>query len=81
MLGLGEKDEEVIAVLQDLRLALCDFLSIGQYLAPSQKHYPVKEYVHPDKFEYFKAKAKEFGFLHTESSPYVRSSYLAGEYL
>jgi len=81
MLGLGEKDEEIVSVLQDLRSVFCDFLSIGQYLAPSKKHYPVKEYVSPVKFEYFKNKAKELGFLHVESAPYVRSSYLAGEYL
>ena len=81
MLGLGESQEDVVSVMQNLREVACDFLSIGQYLAPSQKHYPVKEYVCPQRFEYFKAKAIELGFLHVESSPYVRSSYLAGEYL
>lgn len=81
MLGLGEREEEVISVLKDLRLVFCDFLSIGQYLAPSQRHYPVKEYVQPEKFKFFKDQARQQGFLHVESDPYVRSSYLAGEYL
>lgn len=81
MLGLGEKEEEVISVMEDLRLVNCDFLSIGQYLAPSQKHYPVKEYVAPEKFDYYKEKGRRLGFLHIESSPYVRSSYMASDYL
>jgi len=81
MLGLGEKKEEVIQVLRDLRRAGCDFLSIGQYLAPSRKHYPVKEYVRPEEFREYRTKALEAGFLHVESSPYVRSSYQAEEYL
>ena len=81
MLGLGEKKEEVISVMEDLRSVDCDFLSIGQYLAPSQKHYPVKEYIAPEQFDYFKEKGKRLGFLHIQSSPYVRSSYMAAEYL
>jgi lipoic acid synthetase len=81
MLGLGEKEKEVLDVLLDLRKVNCDFLSIGQYLAPSKNHFPVKEYVHPDKFIYYKAKALEFGFLYVASGPYVRSSYLASDYL
>lgn len=81
MLGLGEKEAEVLAVMRDLRLAECDFLSIGQYLAPSSRHYPVQEYISPEIFSFYKEKAEELGFLHVESAPYVRSSYSAGEYL
>ena len=81
MLGLGEKQEEVLAVMNDLRSAECDLLSIGQYLAPSQKHYPVKNYITLAQFKDYKEKAKQLGFLHIESGPYVRSSYLAAEYL
>jgi lipoic acid synthetase len=81
MLGLGEKTEEVLAVMNDLRSVGCDLLSIGQYLAPSQKHYPVKDYISLSTFEDYKEKAKALGFLHVESGPYVRSSYLAAEYL
>jgi len=81
MLGLGEKGEEVYSTMKDLRSTGCDFLSIGQYLAPSRRHYPVKEYVPLEKFDYYKKKGKELGFLHIESGPYVRSSYMAGEYL
>ncbi|MDD5129481.1 MAG: lipoyl synthase [Candidatus Omnitrophica bacterium] len=81
MLGLGEEPGEVLNVMDDLRSAGCDLLSIGQYLAPSQKHYPVKEYVSPDVFDDYKEKARRLGFLHIESGPYVRSSYLAGDYL
>jgi lipoic acid synthetase len=81
MLGLGEKEKEVLDVLLDLRKVNCDFLSIGQYLAPSKNHFPVKEYIAADKFIYYKAKALEFGFLYVASGPYVRSSYLASDYL
>lgn len=80
MLGLGESEDEVFSVCEDLRRVNCDFLSIGQYLAPSKKHMPVEEYIFPEKFEYYKEKAKKFGFLHIESDSYVRSSYLASEY-
>ena len=81
MLGMGEREDEVIQVIIDLRLAGCDFLSIGQYLAPSLGHYPVKEHVLPEKFANYKEKGMKFGFLHIESGPYVRSSYMAGIYL
>ncbi|MCX5665720.1 MAG: lipoyl synthase [Candidatus Omnitrophica bacterium] len=80
MLGLGEKEAEVITVMADLRAARCDFLSIGQYLAPSKLHYPVKEYVAPEQFAYYKEKGLSMGFSHIESGPYVRSSYMASEY-
>ena len=81
MLGLGETRREVVTAMQDLRLAGCDFLSLGQYLAPSRQHYPVKEYVTIEQFAEYKRMALGVGFLHVESGPYVRSSYLAGEYL
>ena len=80
MLGMGELEEEVLLVLSDLRSAGCSYLSIGQYLAPSRRHYPVQEYVHPELFESLKIQALELGFSHVESGPYVRSSYHAGEY-
>ena len=81
MLGMGEREDEVISVMKDLRSAGCDFLSIGQYLAPSKRHYQVKEYISPEQFELYKTEGLAIGFTHIESSPYVRSSYNAGQYL
>jgi lipoic acid synthetase len=81
MLGLGESQEEVLLVMNDLRSVECDFLSIGQYLAPSKQHYPVKNYISLEQFDDYKEKAKELGFLHIQSAPYVRSSYMAAQYL
>jgi len=81
MLGLGEKEEEILLVMQDLRSVGCDFLSIGQYLAPSKQHYPVKDYIAPEQFDYYKEKGRQLGFLHIESAPYARSSYMASNYL
>ena len=81
ILGMGEQQEEIISVMKDLRSVKCDFLSIGQYLAPSKQHYPVKDYILPQQFDYYKEKGRELGFLHIESAPYVRSSYMAAEYL
>ncbi len=80
MAGLGEREDEVLQLFSDLRKAGCDFLSIGQYLKPSRQHYPVKEYVRPETFEYYKRKAEEAGFKYVASAPYVRSSYMADEY-
>lgn len=77
MVGLGETTDEVLGVLKDLRDVNCDFLTVGQYLAPSKSHHPVVEYVHPDTFEYYKAKAMEMGFKYVASGPLVRSSYQA----
>lgn len=77
MLGLGEKTEDVLKVLSDLREVNCDFLTIGQYLAPSSAHHPVIEYVHPEHFNMLKEKAYEMGFLAVASGPLVRSSYMA----
>lgn len=81
MLGLGEKEEEVLQVFSDLAECGCDFLSIGQYLAPSSAHVKVKEYISPEKFSYYKHKAIEAGLSHVESAPYARSSYFAASYL
>jgi len=81
MLGVGEKQGEVLSVMKDLRSVKCDFLSIGQYLAPSNQHHPVKKYIHPEKFDFYKEEGKKMGFLHIQSAPYVRSSYKAGDYL
>ncbi len=81
LLGLGEKKEQVLKVFEDLRKAGCDFLSLGQYLQPGRELLPVKEYITPEIFEFYKNKAYEMGFLHVESGPYVRSSYMAERYL
>lgn len=80
MLGLGEREEEVLLVLADLRSAGCSYLSIGQYLAPSKSHHPVREFVPPECFEKYRAEALAMGFAHVESGPYVRSSYHAARY-
>lgn len=77
MLGLGESGDEVLSVMDDLRQAGCDLLTLGQYLAPSLRHYPVREYVTEEKFKYFEQAAYERGFKQVKSSPYARSSYLA----
>ena len=79
MVGLGETEPKVILVLEDLRKHGCDFLTIGQYLAPSKLHVPVAEYIHPDQFDRYKEIAVELGFEYIASAPLVRSSYLAHE--
>ncbi len=81
MLGLGESEEEVAEVFRDLLEVGCEFLSIGQYLAPSKKHTPVVEYIKPEQFEKYKNIALGLGFRFVHSSPYTRSSYMAHEYL
>ena len=80
MLGLGEEDAEVLTAMQDLRAAGCDILTLGQYLQPSLKLLPVKEFVSPDKFALFKQRAEEMGFVHVARGPMVRSSYHADEF-
>lgn len=80
MLGLGEEEGELFAVLEDLLEVGCRYLSIGQYLAPSRRHYPVQRYVEPELFESYKERALALGFEHVESAPYVRSSYHAENY-
>lgn len=79
MLGLGEEKEEVIQVMEDLRAAEVDFLTIGQYLQPSQNHAQLKRYVTPEEFQYLQRIAKVKGFLMVSASPLTRSSYHAGE--
>ena len=79
MLGLGEKEDEVLQVMDDLISAEVDFLTIGQYLQPSVKHYPLQRYVHPEEFKELKAVAQSKGFLIVSSSPLTRSSYHADE--
>ena len=79
MLGLGETKDEVLQVMDDLLFAGVDFLTIGQYLQPSAKHYPLKRYVHPDEFQKLKELALSKGFLIVASSPLTRSSYHADE--
>jgi len=81
MVGLGEKKEEVLAVFEDLRRIGCDFLTVGQYLAPSKNHHPVIEYIHPDVFDEYRVKALEMGFSYVASGPLVRSSYQADKAL
>ncbi len=81
MLGLGEKEDEVISVLKDLRKTGCDFVALGQYLRPSLKHTEVISYVPPEKFDLYRSRGLAMGFKHIESAPYVRSSYLASDYL
>ena len=80
MLGLGEEEDEVLKVMDDLLGTGCRYLSIGQYLAPSRKHYPVKSFVPPEKFDEYRDLAVAMGFEHIESGPYVRSSYFAERY-
>lgn len=79
MVGLGETDEEIIAVMQDLRAHGCDMLTIGQYLQPSVHHHPVERFVHPDQFKEYEKVGYELGFSHVASGPLVRSSYHADE--
>ena len=79
MVGLGENKEEVIQVMDDLRSAEVDFITIGQYLQPSPKHHPLNRYYHPNEFKEFEQIAKTKGFLLVSSSPLTRSSYHADE--
>ena len=79
MVGIGETDEEIIEVMGELREAGCQILTIGQYLAPTRakRHLAVERFVHPEEFEYYRQKGLEMGFMHVESGPLVRSSYIA----
>jgi len=80
MVGLGEKKEEVIEVMKDLREVKCDILTIGQYLKPPSSDLEIVEFVHPDVFEQYKKTAYELGFKYVFSGPFVRSSYNAEEF-
>ena len=77
MVGLGETDEEILEVMRDMRAHDIEMLTIGQYLAPSGHHIPVRRYVHPDVFKMFEEKAYEMGFTHAAVGAMVRSSYHA----
>ena len=77
MVGLGERPEEVSGLMQDLRKVYCDLVTIGQYLRPSQDHYPVVDFIHPELFKAYQREAESLGFLGVAAGPYVRSSYQA----
>jgi lipoic acid synthetase len=80
MLGLGERADEVLEALRDLRAASCDILTLGQYLQPTLKHLPVAEFVAPEQFDACRRLAIDLGFVHVASGPLVRSSYHADEF-
>ena len=79
MVGLGETDDEILQTMRDMREHNIDMLTIGQYLAPSMSHLPVRRYVHPDTFKMFEAEAYKMGFTHAAVGAMVRSSYHADE--
>ncbi len=81
MLGLGEMEEEVLETMDDLLETGCRIITIGQYLAPTMKHYPVREYISPERFDKLKIIGLEKGFRFVESSPLVRSSYHAEKHV
>ena len=80
MLGLGETEDELFTALADLRRVGCELLTLGQYLQPTLRHLPVVEFVTPEKFAEYGARARTLGFLHVASAPRVRSSYHADEF-
>jgi len=79
MLGLGESRDEVLQVMDDMRCAGVDFITLGQYLQPSRKHAPIDRFAAPDEFEALKTIAYSKGFLMVAASPLTRSSHHAGE--
>jgi len=80
MLGLGEEEKEILSVMEDLREADCDILTLGQYLQPSSSHLEIDRFIPPSKFEEYKGVAENMGFLFVASGPFVRSSYKASEF-
>ncbi len=80
MVGIGEREDEVLAAMRDLRAAGVDLLTVGQYLRPSSWHLAVEEYVPPERFDAYREAGEAMGFLYVASGPLVRSSYRAGEY-
>lgn len=80
MLGLGEREDEVLVAMMDLRETGCDILTLGQYLQPTLRHLPVVGFVSPAKFDELGQRAREMGFVHVASGPMVRSSYHADEF-
>ena len=81
MVGLGEELDEILETIYNLRSVGCDLLTIGQYLQPSQKHFPVSRFYTPEEFDYIKVEAEKLGFTNVASGPLVRSSYRAGKQL
>lgn len=81
MLGLGETEAEVLETMRDLRNVNVDIVTLGQYLQPSKKHLPVKEFITPEQFEKYERIGKEMGFRHVESGALVRSSYHAEKHI
>lgn len=81
MLGLGEKKEEVIETLEDLRNVHVDIVTLGQYLQPTTKHLPISNFIPPSEFNEYESIAKKMGFRHVESGPLVRSSYKAHKHI
>jgi lipoic acid synthetase len=79
MVGLGEKKQEVVQVMDDFRAADVDFMTIGQYLQPTPKHAVIDRFVTPDEFKYYERLGRAKGFLNISSSPLTRSSYHAGD--
>lgn len=79
MVGLGETNDEVLAVMRDLRAAGVEILTIGQYLAPSDAHLPVTRFVEPSEFDLWRVEGLAMGFRAVAAGPFVRSSYHAGE--
>ncbi len=79
MLGLGEKEEEVLQTMLDIRAKGVDFITLGQYLRPSSWHVELTEYIAPEKFKFYEEEARKMGFLYVAAGPFVRSSYKAGE--
>jgi len=77
MLGIGERTEEILEVIKDVRAVACDIVTLGQYLQPTKEHLPIDRYVHPDEFKMLKEEGMKMGFRHIESGPLVRSSYHA----
>lgn len=80
MVGIGEKTDEVLELMRDIKNAGCDIMTIGQYLQPTKNHLPVDRFVEPDEFKMYAAEGKKLGFLAVESSPLVRSSYHADKH-
>ena len=80
MVGLGETEAEVIATMADLRAVGTDFLTLGQYLKPSNKHLKVEDFIPPEQFDLYRELGEGLGFRYVASGPLVRSSYKAGEF-
>jgi lipoic acid synthetase len=81
MLGIGEREDEILETMDDMIAAGVEVMTIGQYLRPSPKHLPVLEYIHPDKFKEYERIGLEKGFRFVESGPLVRSSYHAEKHV